>query len=77
MSTFESAYNKKTGKTVILSEQQLLDCSVGTSGCGGGFYDKAWNHIISNKNVDTSSAYPVYIFLLKYFISFFFKLFNH
>ena len=56
----EGAWFKKTGKLVSLSEQQILDCSrgYGNHGCGGGFYESAWDFIHAYHGVQTEESYP-------------------
>ena len=50
--TVESHYAIKTGNLVVLSEQQILDCTPnpnqcgGTGGCGGGTAELAYARII-------------------------------
>ena len=41
--SFESAYLIATGDTLDLSEQQVLSCNTGGSGCGGGWMHDAYN----------------------------------
>ena len=38
----EGAHYKSTGELVSLSVQQLVDCSLPTMGCRGGWYQKAF-----------------------------------
>jgi C1A family cysteine protease len=54
----ESAYLIR-GTTVLLSEQQLVDCSgaYGNYGCNGGWMDSAFQYIIDH-GITTESAYP-------------------
>ena len=49
-----------TGKLYKLSEQELVDCGgkTGNQGCNGGFYDEAWDLLISNGGSCPSSSYP-------------------
>ena len=56
----EGAWFKKTGKLVSLSEQQILDCSrgYGNHGCGGGFYQRAWDFIRAYHGIQTEESYP-------------------
>ena len=59
----ESAYHRTTGLLETFSEQQLLDCTVGVSGCcngcNGGFYSPAWQWLKeNNQGVVPEIAYP-------------------
>jgi len=49
----------KTGNLTSLSEQQLIDCSVGYGnfGCGGGKVNNAFNYIIASKGLQTEEEY--------------------
>jgi cathepsin L len=60
VAALEGAYYKKNGKSIILSEQNLVDCSsaYGNYGCNGGMPGNAFNYVIGNKGIDTSSSYP-------------------
>ena len=44
--SIESAYWIKNGSQVLLSEQQLIDCSIsyGNNGCGGGLVEYGYNY---------------------------------
>lgn len=77
--TLEPAIFKKTGQTISLSEQHLVDCTYPTDGCKSG---NAWTAFSYLKNVGSSylqSSYPVRSLLEYYFlrkfpkISIFFK----
>jgi len=53
----EHLHKLKTGKTVSLSEQQLVDCSTANNGCSGGRPDRAVDYL-SGKSIYTTSSYP-------------------
>jgi len=57
--SIESAYKIKNGAEILLSEQQLVDCSVsyGNNGCSGGLVEYAY-HYIENVPLETESQYP-------------------
>jgi len=60
----ESYYTLKTGKVVVLSEQQILDCTPnpndcgGTGGCGGGTVELAYAKIIQMGGLTSEANYP-------------------
>jgi hypothetical protein len=54
----ESALAIKTGKLQSLSEQQLVDCDTGSSGCSGGWMDQAFEWIGEYGGVCLESDYP-------------------
>lgn len=54
----EFAKCKASGVVVNLSEQQLVDCDKFDNGCNGGFYDRAWNHIMNATGIAKTANYP-------------------
>jgi hypothetical protein len=56
----EAAHAQATGKMVLLSEQQLVDCAgdFNNFGCGGGLPSQAFEYIRYNGGLDTEEAYP-------------------
>ena len=62
VSALESAIFLKTGKSMSLSEQQLVDCtyrSTGRDGCQGGWMSAAYNYLIASIGSDKTASYPV------------------
>jgi len=49
----------KNNKSILLSEQQLVDCSIdyGNNGCGGGLVEYAY-HYATDVPLETESEYP-------------------
>jgi len=47
----------KYGKLTSLSEQNLVDCVVGSS-CNGGWYTDAFTYVKNNGGIDTEISYP-------------------
>jgi len=62
--TIESFWALKTKKLVVMSEQQILDCTPnpndcgGTGGCGGGTPEIAYQRIIQMGGLTSESNYP-------------------
>jgi len=54
----ESAYCKKTGKLVSLSEEQLVDCVTASEGCNGGWPTTAYDYVIVQGGLATETSYP-------------------
>nr|XP_039258212.1 procathepsin L-like isoform X1 [Styela clava] len=54
--TLEGQHFKNTGMLVLLSEQNLIDCT--SSGCRGGTVEQAYAYIINNKGIDSEASYP-------------------
>ena len=61
MATLEGQYFRKYGRSIVLSEQNLVDCSMGfdNQGCNGGLDVYAFNYVIANNGISTSNSYPV------------------
>ncbi|KAG8449845.1 hypothetical protein GDO86_016496 [Hymenochirus boettgeri] len=54
----EGQLKKKTGKIVVLSPQNLVDCAKKNDGCGGGYMTYAFEYVRDNKGIDSEEAYP-------------------
>jgi C1A family cysteine protease len=57
--SIESAYQIKNGSPILLSEQQLVDCSIsyGNNGCSGGLVEYAYNYA-KHVPLETEAEYP-------------------
>ncbi|XP_020270538.1 oryzain gamma chain-like [Asparagus officinalis] len=58
--SLEAAYSQATGKSISLSEQQLVDCASAFNnfGCNGGLPSQAFEYIKYNGGLDTEESYP-------------------
>ncbi|KAM4664645.1 cathepsin K-like isoform 1-T2 [Discoglossus pictus] len=54
----EGQLKKRTGKLVVLSPQNLVDCVKTNDGCGGGYMTNAFEYVRDNKGIDSEEAYP-------------------
>lgn len=57
--SIESAMKIKSNTDVLLSEQQIIDCSVsyGNNGCSGGLVEYAY-HYLESHELETEAQYP-------------------
>ncbi|RXG58773.1 Digestive cysteine proteinase 3 [Armadillidium vulgare] len=62
--SLEGQHFAKTGDLVSLSEQNLLDCTVG-NGCAGGWMTDAFDYIHRNGGIDTEESYPYHAYDLE------------
>jgi len=49
---------KGNANTMLVSEQQIVDCDTSDDGCNGGNPETAWQYIISTQGLDSESSYP-------------------
>jgi C1A family cysteine protease len=54
----ESLYRIKTGRSIRLSTQLLVDCDKTNRGCEGGSARKAFRWIVGNGGITSQSEYP-------------------
>jgi len=57
MGALEHGHKQKTGASVSLAEQQLVDCDTRSNGCSGGRPDWAINYL-AGKSIYTTASYP-------------------
>ncbi|KAE8818522.1 papain-like cysteine proteinase [Hordeum vulgare] len=57
VATIEGIHKIKRGRLVSLSEQQLVDCDFLDGGCNGGWPRNAFQWIIQNGGITTTSSY--------------------
>jgi C1A family cysteine protease len=58
VATIEGIVKIKTGNSISLSEQQVLDCDEESSGCNGGNFYNAFHSIIQSKGIVREEDYP-------------------
>lgn len=58
VAAIESFAQISTGSMPSLSEQQLVDCDTASSGCEGGYLNKAYEYVINTGGLTTSDDYP-------------------
>ena len=51
-------YKETTGKRVVLSEQELVDCSYNRSGCNGGNPRDAFEAVVARNGINLNSVVP-------------------
>ncbi|KAM7344174.1 uncharacterized protein ACRADG_010997 [Cochliomyia hominivorax] len=54
----EAHYFLHYNKSVILSEQNLIDCVTENSGCNGGWMIPCFNYVQNNEGLDPETKYP-------------------
>jgi len=54
----ESDYMREHSQTVILSPEQVTQCTTGSSGCNGGWTESAYNYVQREGGLETESDYP-------------------
>jgi len=56
----EGQYYRKSGKSVSLSVQQLVECSFdyGNVGCSGGWPENGFQYLVENGGIETERNYP-------------------
>ncbi|KAK9846258.1 hypothetical protein WJX81_000204 [Elliptochloris bilobata] len=60
VASLEAAYFRETGKQLLLSEQNLMDCAwgYGNTACLGGFQSLAYNYMTDVLGIASEEAYP-------------------
>ena len=60
IASMETAYYRKTGKPLLLSEQNLMDCAwnYGNTGCLGGFQALAYNYMHDKLEIASEEVTP-------------------